>query len=171
MKWIVIALGALVMLVVVAAAIGSALPKGHVAKRSASFAQTPDRVWAVLTDFAGQAAWRADIKSIERASDRDGKPVWREVSKRGDVVPYETTEAEPPRRLVRTIADPKLPYGGRWIYELTPTPTGTRLTITEEGEVYNPIFRLVSRFMDMSATIDGYLLALGRHFGETPVLE
>jgi hypothetical protein len=73
---------------------------------------------------------------------------------------------------VRTIADPSLPFGGRWVYELEPTPSGgTRVTVTEEGEVYNPIFRVVSRFMDQSATIKEYLTDLAGRFGEAPRIE
>ena len=169
MKWILIPIGALVALIVLAMAIGALLPKGHVAQRSADFSQPPERVWAAISDFAGQASWPRDVKAIERIGDRNGKAVWRETSAGGDVIPYETTELDPPRRLVRTIADPKLPYGGRWIYEVAGAPTGARLTITEEGEVYNPIFRLVSRFMDMRATMDRYLVSLGEHFGERVV--
>ncbi len=171
MKWLLIALGAVVGIVAIVAGIGAMLPKAHVVRRSATFAQPPDSVWAVIADFGGQAAWRADIKSVERMADRDGKAVWREVSLRGDAVPYETTEIDAPRRLVRTIADPGLPYGGRWIYEVAPAPGGSTLTITEEGEVYNPVFRFVSHFfMDMGATADGYLTALGRRFGQTSTI-
>ena len=46
---------------------------------------------------------------------------------------------------------------------------GSVVTITEHGSVYNPVFRFVSRFiMGHTATIDGYLRALGRKFGNEP---
>lgn len=32
-------------------------------------------------------------------------------------------------------------------YRLVPDGAGTRVTITENGEVYNPLFRFVSRFL------------------------
>ena len=49
-------------------------------------------------------------------------------------------------------------FGGRWIYEITPSGGGTELRITEEGEVYNPFFRFVSRFiMGHARTIERYL--------------
>jgi uncharacterized protein YndB with AHSA1/START domain len=172
MKWILTIFGVVVALISLAAIIGALLPKGHVARRSAQFAQPADSVWAVISDFASQAAWRPDIKAVERLDDRNGKPVWREVSKGGDKVPYETTEMDAPRRLVRTIADPSLPFGGRWLYEIVPAAGGSRLTITEEGEVYNPVFRFVSHFfLDMGATAEAYLKALGARFGETPHIE
>jgi hypothetical protein len=40
--------------------------------------------------------------------------------------------------------------------------------LTEEGEVYNVIFRLVGRlFLNQAATIEGYLSALSARLGET----
>ncbi len=55
-----------------------------------------------------------------------------------------------------------LPFGGTWTYELAPAgPTATRLTITEDGEVYSPIFRLVGRFfLGYDATLERYRDAL-----------
>jgi hypothetical protein len=61
------------------------------------------------------------------------------------------------------IADSTLPFGGKWTYELTPSGTGTMLRITEDGEVYNPVFRFVSRFvMGHTATMDKYLADVGK---------
>jgi hypothetical protein len=72
--------------------------------------------------------------------------------------PYEIVEAAPPRRLVTRVADPDLPYGGTWTFELAPEGSGTRLTITERGEVDNPIFRVLARFVfGHAATMDAYL--------------
>jgi len=172
MKWVLIIVGAIGALVAVVAIIGSLLPKGHVARRTAHFAQPPEQVWVAISDFAGQAAWRPELKAVEPAGDRNGKAVWLEVPKSGSPMPLETTEMDAPRRLVRTITDPKLPFGGRWIYDVAPEPGGSRLTITEEGEVYNPIFRFVSHyFMDTAGTIEGYLTALSAKFAEPPRID
>ena len=55
-----------------------------------------------------------------------------------------------------------------WTYELTPADSGTLLTITESGEVYNPIFRFISRFViGHTGTMEGVLRALGTKHGET----
>ncbi len=41
-----------------------------------------------------------------------------------------------------------------------PAPQGSTLTITEDGEVYNPIFRFMSRFVfGHEATMAAYLSA------------
>ena len=74
---------------------------------------------------------------------------------------YEILEKQPERRLVTRIADRNLPYSGLWIITLMPEGGGTRVTITERGEVYNPFFRFVSRFViGHTATIDQYLTDL-----------
>ena len=76
----------------------------------------------------------------------------------------EVSGEEPPRRLVTRIADEDLPFGGTWTYRLEPDGGGTRVTITEDGEVYNPVFRFVSRFvMGHDATLRTYLDDLEAH--------
>jgi hypothetical protein len=69
---------------------------------------------------------------------------------------------------VTKIADPDLPFGGTWTYELTPAPGGgTRLAITERGNVKNVVFRFMSRYVfGYTATLDGFLRALGKKGGE-----
>ena len=55
-----------------------------------------------------------------------------------------------------------------WTYELAPEGSGTRLTITENGEIYNPIFRFVARFvLGYTSTMGSVLRALGTKHGET----
>ena len=64
-----------------------------------------------------------------------------------------------------------MPFGGTWTYELTPTAGGTSLRITEDGEVYNPVFRFMSRFVfTHHATIDTYLTDMGKRLGAVPVI-
>jgi hypothetical protein len=62
--------------------------------------------------------------------------------------------------------------GGTWTYELHPEFAGCRLTITEHGEVYNPIFRFFARFVfGHYATLESFLGALGQRFGEDVTIE
>jgi hypothetical protein len=87
--------------------------------------------------------------------------MWTETDNHGQTITFERVESLPSRHLVVRIADRKLPFGGTWIYEITPTDQGCSLTITEHGEVYNPVFRFVSRFIiGHTATIDAYMKAL-----------
>src|SRR5262245_32768383 len=134
MRWAAIVLGALIGAIALVALIGLLLPKSHVARASARYSKTPEELWAVITDFAAQPTWRSDLASATQVTGKAGPPVWQERQKNGQTMPLATTEAVPPRRLVRTIADSTLPFGGRWIYDLASEGGGTRLTITEEGE-------------------------------------
>ena len=170
MRRILMTLGVLAALVAVVTIVGLLLPAGHVASRSILLQKPRDSVWAVVTDYASQPSWRNDVTRVERVSDGAGGEVWREDG--SEPLLLQTTESVAPSRLVRTIADTTLPFGGRWVYELEATPSGgTRVTVTEEGEVYNPIFRVVSRFMDPSATIRQYLTNLAARLGEPVTVE
>ena len=61
------------------------------------------------------------------------------------------------------IATLALPSAGAWTYELTPTSGGCTLTITENGEVYNPMFRFIANYMiGHTSTIEKYLDDLGK---------
>jgi hypothetical protein len=78
----------------------------------------------------------------------------------------------PPARFVTRIVDEGLPYGGTWAHALEGEGNSIRVTITEYGEVYNPIFRFISKYiMGPNGTMDGYLTALAKRFGNdvTPV--
>jgi hypothetical protein len=50
---------------------------------------------------------------------------------------------------------------------VSPETNGSRLNITERGEIYNPVFRFVSRFiLGYTGTLDTYLKDVARKFGE-----
>jgi len=167
MKWLLIVIGVLVLLVVIVAGTGFMLPVAHTARRSVTLRAAPANVWATVTDVAAYPAWRSDVDSVEVLAPVGGRPSWREKGENGEIT-YAMMRSDPPTRLVTRIVDRDLPFGGEWEYEITPEGTGSRIVITERGEVYNPVFRFVSRFvMGHTATIDGYLRALSAKFGET----
>jgi len=166
MKWVLIVIVMVAVLVAVACVIGWMLPQGHTSTRTLRLKQSPATVWAAISDAQAMPSWRLNVVKVERVPDQNGHAVWRESYKNGDSLPLEMVESTPPTRLVGRIADPKLPFGGTWTYEIAPVEGGCTLTITERGEVYNPIFRLVSRFMNQAATIEEYLSYLARKFGE-----
>ena len=166
MKWALVAIGIIVVLVICVVGIGYALPVAHVAQRSVSLAAAPSTVWATITDVAAFPQWRPDVDSVEVLAPVESRQSWREKGSNGDIT-YAMTSVEPPTRLVTRIMDRNLPFGGEWEYAIAPEGSGSRLTITERGEVYNPLFRFVSRFvMGHTATIDGYLGALSAKLGE-----
>ena len=161
LRILILILGVLVALVLLLIAIGFALPIGHVATRETRLGAPPERVFSVLRDVEKFPAWRSDVKSVEVLATAPALR-WRE---RGDNdIAFDMETLEPPRRMVTRIADRTLPFGGSWTYELSPQDGGTRLVITENGEVYNPLFRFMSRFVfGHAATIERYLDDLGRY--------
>jgi Polyketide cyclase / dehydrase and lipid transport len=155
-----ISLAILVVLVVALVAVGYALPVGHVATRQATLPRSADAVFATLSDVAHFADWRTDVTSVDVLSTEPLR--WREHGSNGDIT-FVVVESVRPLHLVTRIDDPALPFGGTWSYDLVPSGTGTTVTITERGEVYNPVFRVMSRFVfGHTATIDGFLTALTR---------
>lgn len=166
MKWVLIAVAALFLLVAVMAAVGAMLPKGHAATVRARFTAAPAAVWSVLADYAKFAEWRSDVTSVEILPPSGGRAAYREIGKNGKIT-YEVVESDAPKRLKARIADEKLPFGGSWTWRIEPEGDGCTVTITEDGEVYNPLFRFLSKFVfGHTGTMDAFLRALGKKFGE-----
>jgi uncharacterized protein YndB with AHSA1/START domain len=129
----------LVLVVAIVAIVGWSLPVAHVASASGTVAKPPDAVYPIIADLHGYRSWWSDDPGIKS----------------------EVVEARPPSRLVTRIADPDQPFGGTWTFDIVPDGAGSRVTITENGEVYNPIFRFVSRFVfGHTATMESFLAAL-----------
>ena len=134
MRWVIWVVGSLAVIVAVVAIVGSMLPQQHTASRTARVALAPAGLYPILVQMA-QASTDPPVR-VERQ--------------------------EPPSLLVTTISDPKLPFGGSWTYRLEPAGTAASdLTITENGEVYNVIFRFMSRFVfGHHATMDAFIREL-----------
>ena len=166
MEWILIPLVILLGVIAVAFVAGWLLPRRHLAAASVHLDARPQRVWELVSDFAGGAAWRREVKEVERLPDVNGRPVWRETSERGSMT-FVVDEWQPPRRLTTRIADKNLGFGGTWEYLLEPEKEGTRLTILERGEVSAPVYRLLAHlFIGHHAAMNEYLDSVGRAFGE-----
>jgi len=164
--WILIIAAVVIGIPLILSLIGLTLPKGHIASREARYGQSAETIWQTMTDFANWANWQPGTKSVERAADLNGHPVWVQVSRTGRM-PLEVVEFTPPKKMVTRIADDKLPFGGTWTWEITPVDGGCKLRITEDGEIYNPFFRFMARFIfGYHGTMEGYMKALGKKFGE-----
>ena len=167
MKIVLIALGSLVavvlLLVAVAALIGSRLPRRHEVSRSLVLAARPEDLFRAMTDFANAPAWRKEIRRVEMLAPDGGRTRFKEHGAHGAIT-YEVVAAEPPRTLVTEIVDRDLGYSGSWTYSLQPELAGTRVTITERGDVSNVLFRFLSRYVfGQTKSIETYLAALSEH--------
>jgi len=167
MRIVVLLLAVAVGLGLMVVIIGYLLPVRHEATVSATIPAAPEAVWAVLTDPAAYPTWRGDVTTVELLATDSGHVAWRGQGPNGAIA-FAVEEAERPTKLVTRITDKSLPFGGSWKYLVTGDGAGSRVQITEHGEVYNPVFRFVSRFiMGHTATASAYLKALGARFGAT----
>ena len=162
--------GGLILLVGIVAFIGSRLPKSHVASRSILLRQSPQEVYAVVRDFGSAQKWRSDVKQMEVEAPQGAPVYFREVGKNG-TVNYQLVEDVPRQRMVTRIRDTDLGYSGQWTYLFAAENGGTRVTIREDGEVSNVLFRFMSRYVfGHTATMDSYLTSLAKRFGEEAIL-
>ncbi len=161
MKWVFIVLGILILIVLVIIIIGKMLPVKHIATETINLPMSRSQVWNAVRNFGDYPEWRAGIKDLQVIDDK----TWRETDKQNTVITFGIIEEVENERLVAKILDDNLPFGGTWTYEISGDESATSLTITENGEVYNPFFRFVSHFfMDQSGTIKGYQADLKKKF-------
>jgi uncharacterized protein YndB with AHSA1/START domain len=166
MKWLLYILAALVGLVALVAAIGAMLPKEHTASRNMRFRPQPAALFAVVSDFAKYPEWRTGVTRVDVDGPVRQGALIREEGPNGPI-PYRLEVFEPPSKIVMRIADPSLAFGGTWTLEVFQNDSGSELVITENGEVYNPIFRFLSKFFfSPTETMDQYLADLKRKLGE-----
>jgi hypothetical protein len=158
MKWAIYVGIAAIIISAIVIAIGAALPKAHVAIRKVVISAPPNDVFALIAGPSDRRGFKYELLAQSPLK-------WRETDSSGDAITYERVETVAPTRIVNRIADPKLPFGGSWTYEISAAGNGTELTITEYGEVYNPLFRFVSKFiMGHTATIEKYQRDLALRF-------
>lgn len=139
MKWILRVAGAATALVGTIAGVGWFLPVAHEASRSADFGNPPEAVYALISDVKHYQAW------------------WPEND-----VDVEVADAIPSRIFVTRIVGESA-FGGTWTWNIEKTATGSRVTITERGEIYNPIFRTLARFVfGYTAAMESCLAAAQR---------
>ena len=164
MRILLIVIAAVVLLVVAVVGIGSLLPKRHSVSRCAAYRATPERLFSLI---AGPQNWRPDVLRYEAVPGSGGRERARETTRGGETITYELVDSVPPRSLKRRIVMENLPYSGTWTYSLERNGDTTLVRITEDGEVYNPVFRFMSRFvLGQTRTMDVYLRALGKATGQ-----
>lgn len=128
-------LAILAALVLGALGFGATLPVAHVASRTRRIPARPEVVWKLINDPIATQGWGGSVKT-------------------------EVVELDEPRRLTTKIVG-ETAFGGTWTFEIAPSGhDASTVTITENGEIYNPIFRTVSRFMGYTRTMDAYLAKL-----------
>lgn len=156
--WAGVGVGGLLVALAGVWGVGARLPQNHRATVSATLSVPADSAWNRIRRVEDWPRWRdltVEDSGVDHVTVREG----------GDVVRYRLHEAAP-RTLVTTIDTPGLPYGGRWTWTVEDEGEGrSTVTIVEEGEVYSPVFRFVSRYvMGHDATLKAALEELVSSF-------
>lgn len=161
MYWILFVMGAAVSIVVAVIVGGLVTPKSHAVARTVTLRAAPATVWEIVRDVGSYATWRPDVEStrVEGAE-------WQEFSTRR-TLRFGVADEQPPHRFVARILDDDLPFTGEWTWMLEPSGRGTRVTLTERGDVGNPLFRFVGAHMvGYTRSIDSALNALAIRVGD-----
>lgn len=146
---------------------GRRLPREHVVTSSIVLVAPGDTVFRLMRNFEAAASWWSDVKAVERITGASGES-WREDMGAMGAVELEVTSVTPGSAMEVTILNSESQgWGGTWYFEVNDTPSGTEVTITEEGFVDSPIFRTLMQLRGKHRTIDSYLSSLGAHFGES----
>jgi hypothetical protein len=134
---------------------GFFLPATTEIRRQADLAAPLDRVFTLVTDVAGQSAWRSDVGSVAMAP--DGR-VWVETAPDGSTISFQQTALEP-GRLFAIAYQSSRGFEGVWEGRFEALPNdGVRLSLMERVTIQSPITRALGRlFAPPGAHADLYL--------------
>jgi len=161
----------LIAVVAIAFVVGLLLPREHSASSRVTLKSAPAQVWPVVRDLSSLVGTWSELKSARRLPDENGKEVWEQNAGGFDMRLIVEEASEPTRLVTRIDTPPDAAFGGTWTYRVEPAGAGTQVTVTEDGYVSNPIFRVMMTVMGVHRTADNYLKALGKKLGETVTAE
>jgi hypothetical protein len=165
-KWIGRIFLAIVLLLVLLCVVAFLLPARTEHTRSAELHQTPEAIFAVLSDVEKMPQWNRNIKAVDILPSIDGREATRQTFRDGMSVTIITSENLAPTHLVRETWDSAAPFSGSWSYDIAPTSDGSKVTIREKSEIRNPFFRLMVLMFGPAKYLNENLTDLGQHFGE-----
>src|ERR1700716_2184032 len=135
--------------------------------RTTALKQTPEAIFALLTDLPNFPKWSRNMVKIEMLPPVDGKEATRQTFKGNMQMTIITSESTPPKHLVRSMGDNSGPFEGSWTYDISPTADGSQIVLTEQMTMNNAFFRLMAKLFGPTKYMDEHLEDMARHFGET----
>ncbi|MEY2564611.1 MAG: hypothetical protein QOH88_2804 [Verrucomicrobiota bacterium] len=170
MKFFFRLIGLLVLLAVAAYLVGYSIPARQTHTRTITLKQTPEAIFALLTDLPNFPKWNSNMVKIEMLPPVDGKEATRQTFKGNMQMTIITTESTPPKRLVRSMGDAGGPYEGSWAYDISPSAGGSQVVLTEQSEMKSPFFRLMVKVFGPTKYMDEHLTGMAKNFGETATI-
>lgn len=145
--------------------VGSVLPVEHSTSVVKTFQASRKQLWEKMTKLEQFPEWRSEVTSIEYVIGPDQQLTWRETYDNGESMVFTAKDMSYLGTMTVEIVEPIEDFSGTWKYELFPVRGGTRLTITEAGEVYSPVFRFFAKFVfGYDSTIEQYFSDLEDEF-------
>jgi len=170
MYWILLVMAGIVSLVIAVVVGGVITPRAHEVSRTMLLPAPIASVWAVIRDVAHYAEWRDGVVSSEIVDADQSQLRWCESSDVG-VLTFGVTMDHPMTDFSARVLDRDLAYTREWSWRLTSTGDGTRVTMTERGEVPNVISRfIVAHITGHARGVDRYLKDLTHRVGSASVI-
>lgn len=156
--------GAILLVLLIAGIVvyadGARMPVDHSVSVTGVVHAPQAKVFSLITNVASGAEWRSQVKSVSTLTPDNGRDHWVEHLKHGQYMTFLATRTEAPNRREVLLDDPGAPYGGTWIYELSPgpSPDTTTLRITESGFIKPPLYRfMMYRVIGPTHNLDQYM--------------
>ncbi|MFN2317785.1 MAG: SRPBCC domain-containing protein [Gemmatimonadales bacterium] len=131
-----------ILTVVLLASVGQLLPRQQGASLTRVFPEAPEVLWQLITDLDDQPTWRRGLTKVERLPDQGGRTAWLEFRGR-DAEAVRVADARAPLRLVTERVGEDAAGEASWEWELAPVEDGSRLTLTRQVMVHQPLARAV----------------------------
>jgi len=129
---------------------------------------TGQRLNIFFSLIAGPQDWRPDVTALRSCSvrRRSTSLMPRKHAPNGDTIAYELPGSPWPSQISKSAASPPrtCPTPAHGLTRSRPTTEWTIVQITEDGQVYNPVFRFMSRFCSWSYAHDGHFTCV--HWGK-----
>lgn len=167
MRRIGVILGALFVAAGLALVLGGAiLPRAHRVTSEVVVDRSRDDTWRVVRDLAVMPQWCAEVDRSTRQHEVAGREQWLQRVG-GFELRLDVVDERPPEMFATRVVTPEEGlFGGRWIYELAPDGTRTRVRITEDAWIGPWPFRSMAWLFGYHATIDRCLAGLAKHLGQ-----
>ncbi len=145
---------------------GTNLPATHKFNKTAIYDKPIELIWQAIADYEIQPQWSENTVSselLESIDTQHGDDIWRFVYADGNFMDIKITQSQPPFLHISKIINTDYPFTGSWKFELAKIDDNkTKLVLTEEGTVENPLWRLIFKhIIGQEIGAESYLQELG----------